>query len=398
MKKIVFPFLLLLLSASMWAQNGGPRLPLAYAPADSMDLQDMFWQRAYDETWDIDSLLRAQPVVPGKKDVRHLARLQAEWERRVTDDATLWGGTRKAALTSYADHVPAAVSMLNLSARLFLLTGQVRYADMVERCLYNGIRSATMPGLEGADRTQALRTLLNATGLVYAGSGVDVYVNLYVRSTTVVTTDSLRMVMLQNTSSPWFTDGFFALAFGKPEQHMRLHLRVPAWLRGEVMPAGDKYVYRPARQFYQVTINGRTSTQKAENGYIVIDRVWKDDDVVALRADTPVRRIESTTEPEAGGCVALQLGPLLYVSDTLPAGLKLDPESAVGYRFDLENRHAEILSGRMQADAPSGGTEKQEGERFTAIPYYIAAREQSPTARLWLPAKAVPARRVPSLR
>ena len=84
----------------------------------------------------------------------------------------------------------------------------------MERTLYNGVL-AGLDSSESADvRRDAAQTVLDAIGTTYATSGSDVYVNLYYRNTAYVRNDSVDMVILQNTSSPWRADVFFSMNFG----------------------------------------------------------------------------------------------------------------------------------------------------------------------------------------
>lgn len=390
MKKKVFSLFFLFLYGfpAVWSQV--LHRPLAYTHPDSVSLEDMFWARAYDEVWQSDSLLRAQPVSLRQKDAKSYGKWQSKWHKLLLGDFSLWGGTRNKPYTDYAHQVKASMTMLDLSARLFLLTGRACYAETMERSLYNGIRIGTMPSLPSSLRREAAHRLLNVKGLVYASQGADVYVNLYVRSKAYVRTDSLDVVILQNTSSPWQLDTFFAFNFDRPQSHMRLHLRLPGWLRGEVMPETGLYRYRPMREFYQVSINGTSTSVRAKDGYIVIDRVWKSDDVVTLKATTPVRRIETVDSTSSlRNAVALQFGPLLYLSERRVAdSLFLNPNDAIGYTFDLNRRHAEILNGTLTCAWKAETQESPKKVPFAAIPYYVAAFEKSDSCQLWLPTSA----------
>ena len=381
-------FLFLCSSSAVWSQV--LLRPLAYTHPDSVSLEDMFWSRAYGEVWESDSLLRARPVSLRQKDAKSYGKWQSKWHKLLSEDFSLWGGTRNKPYTDYAHQVNASITMLDLSARLFLLTGRACYAETMERCLYNGIRVGTMPSLPSSLRREAAHRLLNVKGLAYASQGADVYVNLYVRSKAYVRTDSLDVVILQNTSSPWQLDTFFAFNFNRPQNHMRLHLRLPGWLRGEVMPENGRYRYRPMREFYQVSVNGVPTSVRAKDGYIVIDRVWKSDDVVTLKATTPVRRIEKADPASLNGnTVALQFGPLLYVAEKRVAdSLFLNPNDAIGYAFDLNHRHAEILKGTLSCAWNAETQDSLKKVPFAAIPYYVAAFEKSDSCQLWIPTSA----------
>lgn len=370
LKPLCLGLLLLGQGAALRVQAGEP---LRYTPADSVNLEDMFWTRAATEVWQLDSTLQARPVQAGHHDARRTDKLRARLQ--ALGPTTLWGGLGDG-LERDAKQLRRDLQVLDLSARLFALTREARYAELMERTLYNSVRAATAPSLPRSARRHAAPWLLAARGLMYAAAGADVYVNLYMRSRAWVRTDSIDFLVLQNTSAPWQNNVFFSFRFAGPGRHMRLHLRLPGWLRGETGVAGCNYL--PQREYYELTINSRPTRLRAKNGYITVDRVWENDDVMVLKMDTPVRRIVREGD---SAHVALQFGPLLYLTERpLPAGYAVRPADAIGFRFDGDSTHAELLSGRMVDDAGRA-------EPFRAIPYYIQQRADVRSAQLWLPAK-----------
>lgn len=368
---------LLCLSLLLLGQGAVLRLqagePLRYTPADSVSLEDMFWTRAATEVWQFDSTLQARPVQVGRHDVRQVDKLRARLQ--ALGPTTLWGGVG-AGLERDAKQLRRDLQVLDLSARLFALTREAGYAELMERTLYNSVRAATAPSLPRSARRHAAPWLLAARGLMYAAAGADVYVNLYMRSRALVHTDSIDFLVLQNTSAPWQNNVFFSFRFIGLGRHMRLHLRLPGWLRGETGVTGCSYL--PRREYYELTINNRPTRLRAKNGYITIDREWENDDVMVLKMDTPVRRIVREGD---SAHVALQFGPLLYLLEhPQPAGFAVRPADAIGFRFDGDSTHAELLNGHM---VDVEGREKP----FRAIPYYIQQRADVRSALLWLPAQ-----------
>lgn len=198
--KILFAVAALLLPAYLQAGGGKDERPaVSYVQADSISLEDIFFSRLLNDYMGNDSSMRSKPIVLTPKERRKLVSDSAEWKRDIAWRLTLWGTT------------PTASARENFytAARMFLIEPRYEYADIMERTLYNGVL-AGLDSSESADvRRDAAQTVLDAIGTTYATSGSDVYVNLYYRNTAYVRNDSVDMVILQNTSSPWRADVFF---------------------------------------------------------------------------------------------------------------------------------------------------------------------------------------------
>ncbi len=338
---------------------------LKYVSPGDISIEDVFFSRFFETIYNVDSTMHSQQVEAA-------ADIDTAWWNRELAAMTLWGETSKPATDTY-----------NAAVRMFLESPQVDYADAAERALYNGVLAALdtsrCPGEEWRGAAQAV---LNAPATAYASRGCDLWVNLYFRNRAYVKNDSLDMVILQNTSAPWAGNVFISVKFNRPATRMRLHLRLPAWLRSRVTPS-SRYSFNKAREFYQVVLNGRNLTLRASaDGYITIDRVWQDDDVVRITMQTNVRRItDSAFDGDTAGKFAVQEGPVVYALETRGERKFFDPQAAFGNNYDKEVLHANTLVTKgyslpdISADTPWSAV---------LVPYYIAFGRNAGSSQLWL--------------
>jgi DUF1680 family protein len=165
----------------------------------------------------------------------------------------------------------AACGLMEFAHEMFLLDGDGRSIDVLERVLYNAILHGM--SLDGTttyyrnpltDENHARdncwvccppclsRTLLRVPDYVYATTKRDVYVNLYVGGTAEVEVGGGKVTLVQETEYPW--DGKVAIQV-RPAKAARfaLRMRVPGWCRKA-----------------EVKVNGKAVPLKIEMGYAVV--------------------------------------------------------------------------------------------------------------------------------
>jgi len=305
--------------------------------------------------------------------------------------------------TAYAETC-AAVGSVFWNRRLFELTGEGRFYDVLERALYNGALAGV--SLDGTEffyenpleslghhhRTDwfacaccppNLARLLASLGeYVYATTDGEAYVNLYVGSEAELELDGEAVTLTQRTDYPWGESTTVEVGTHAPVD-ATLHLRVPEWC---VDP--------------DLSVDGEPVAADPEDGYLAVERTWRDGDVVELAFDLPVRRVAAHPDaPDDAGRLALQRGPLVYCVeeadlDAAPSRLRIDPEAPIDDQWD-----AELLDGvvALHGEADLVSTEGWEGrlyrewdERrepapFTAVPYYGWDNREEGRMAVWLP-------------
>jgi DUF1680 family protein len=325
-------------------------------------------------------------------------------------------------MSAYAETC-AAIGNVYWNHRLFLLHGDARYVDVMERGLYNGVLSGVaLDGksffypnpLESNGQHQRspwfgvaccpsnmTRFLASVPGYVYAQQGDAVYVNLFVDSTAEVRTESAGTVRLkQETRYPW--EGTVRIHVA-PERSAEfvIRVRIPGWAREEAVPS-DLYHFADAPAKPAVLqVNGKRVALQLEKGYAALKRKWQAGDQIALELPMPVRRVAANEKVEADRQrVALQRGPIVYAAEWAdnPGGkvrnLLLPTESRLtaALRPELLNGVVAVQGESVALAYDAAGQVQQTKQPFTAIPYHVWANRGRGQMAVWIPSDAAAVR------
>lgn len=307
----------------------------------------------------------------------------------------------------------AAIGNVYMNYRLFLLHGDAKYFDVLERTLYNGLISGV--SLDGGSffypnplssngkysrkpwfgcaccPSNVSRFIPSLPGYVYAVKNDQVYVNLYLSNKAELKVDKKKILLEQETGYPW--NGDIRLKITQGNQDFTMKLRIPGWVRGNVLPS-DLYSYadnqKPA---YQVSVNGQTVESDVNDGYLSIARKWKKGDVVEVHFDMIPRIVKANPKVEADhGRVAVERGPIVYCAEW--------PDNKFNVHSILLNQHPqfkvtdkpELLYGIRQitTDAQALSYDKAgklvtKDVELTLIPYYAWAHRDEGDMEVWLP-------------
>jgi DUF1680 family protein len=315
--------------------------------------------------------------------------------------------------TAYAETC-ASIGMAFWASRMALLEEDSRYADVVERVLYNVALSGV--SLDGkryfyvnplelrpriascrqdhehvkAERVAWLgcaccppniaRLVASVASYLYALSGDAVIVNQYARSEAEFEAGVTSLRLRQETDFPWSGAVSIEVDPGR-EVELCLKLRIPLWCES-----------------YSCSVNGRAMDPQAlESGYLAIRRRWKAGDRVELGLEMRPRLLRADPRiPELAGKVAVQRGPMVYCAEEIDNGpdlhlLAIDPEAeleaeldpglmggsvrviAQGFREDLRSMDLRSMDTRRDV-APNVGS----GDRGPGSPPYNAIGSGSP--------------------
>ncbi len=315
--------------------------------------------------------------------------------------------------TSY-NETCASIANIFWNHRLFLLTGQAQYIDVLERVLYNGfLVGVSMEGnaffyvnpLEWDGHfhfnrddsytrqpwfscsccpTNVVRLLPSLPGYIYAVRDDRLYVNLYMGNQAQTRIAGANVQIEQHTRYPW--DGAVRLTVA-PERPTRftLALRIPGWAKGRPVPS-DLYTYLDAAPApVSVKVNGQEAAGQEQDGYFRIDRTWQQGDVVELSLGMPVRRVIAHELVEDNrGRVALERGPVVYAAEAIDnGGSVLDlllPDDAT---LTTQER-PELLGGVVTIEGTVRDTQGRQ-RAFAAIPYYAWSHRQPGEMEVWFP-------------
>jgi DUF1680 family protein len=278
--------------------------------------------------------------------------------------------------------------------RMNELTGDARYADLVERVTYNGMLSGV--SLSGdkffyvnplASRgnhhrqnwyecaccpPNVARYIATMPQRVYAVRDGEIYVNLYASSIATLKLPHGTVKLTQDTRYPWDGKVRFTID-GDAPAISAIHLRLPEWTGGK-----------------GISLNGKPVAMKeASNGYLVLRDGWKSGDSIELDLDMPIRRVYADPRvKDDTGRVAVQRGPIVYCAEAVDNDgavanviLPKDSELASEYRADLLGGVTVIQAKALAKTSEAGQTKPID---LTLVPYYAWDNRAPGAMAVWL--------------
>jgi DUF1680 family protein len=318
----------------------------------------------------------------------------------------------------------AAIANIFWNQRMFLLHGDAKYIDLLEKIMYNGFLSGL--GLDGksffytnamqirnsffhpdmeATRsgwfpcsccpTNIVRLLPSIPGYVYAKQDDKLFVNLFVNSKASINMPGGQLEISQLNNYPWDGDLKFEITQHLPEE-FSLMIRIPGWAGNQAIPS-DLYAFKnEAHEKVLIFINGKPLDYQMENGYAVIKRTWKGNTKIEVRLPMEVRRITANKNlKEDDGKVALERGPLIYCAEGIDNQGRISnfiiPSTAL-FTSGFETARLNGIT-VVKTEVPAIITENQ-GQQvktvmqpFVAIPYYAWANRGKGEMLIWIPEK-----------
>lgn len=286
-------------------------------------------------------------------------------------------------LTAYCETC-ASVGMVLWNWRMNQFTGDSKYADVMERSMYNGaLAGISLEGdlffyvnpLESVGKhhrkpwygcaccpSQICRFLPSIGNYIYGLSQDAVWVNLYMGNTAEVKVGGKNVTLTQETNYPW--EGAVALTVGtKSPIKTQMRMRIPEWCGS-----------------YTLAVNGTAVNAPVEKGYAVIERKWKDGDKIELVLDMPVEVVAADPRvKENEGRRALQRGPLVYCLEE--ADNKVDYDQlriSEDASFSTEFK-PDFLRGVVTITAQTGS------QTLNYIPYYSWDNREPGRMQVWVP-------------
>ncbi len=304
----------------------------------------------------------------------------------------------------------AAIGLVLWSHRMLQFGGDGKYADILERALYNGLLSGV--SLDGTHffydnplasighhhRTpwffcpccppNVARTHRQRGQLFLFDRRGDVWVHLYGQNVARLEIGDSSVEITERTNYPWDGDVRFEMTLDTPKT-FALHLRLPGWC--------DRYTLK---------INGASVDTRhgasLHNGYISIDREWQSGDVVEFDMTMLVQTVYAhPSVRQIQGRVALQRGPLVYclegVDNNLAQLERISVDVASVNEFVVE--HQPDLLGGVSLIRGQGRILTEDGwdgalyrntasssqpVEITAIPYYAWDNRAASEMRVWV--------------
>lgn len=308
----------------------------------------------------------------------------------------------------------AAIANVYWNQRMFLLHGDAKYIDVLERTLYNGLISGvSMDGrtffypnvLETTGESRSpwfgcaccpsniTRFIPSLPGYIYAQKEGALYVNLFISNQTTVTPAGAPVQVTLTTGYPW--DGKIKIALSpKKQTRFALKIRIPSWAEQAPVPSNLYHFLDSAQGAVTILLNGKSADYSTEQGYAVISRDWKRKDVIEVNLPMSVRRVLANEKVEQdSGKTALQRGPIVYCAEWVDndGGVlnRILPDEA-----DLQAVFEPHLLGGvtvLKGTAPALHIAENKQsvytdlQAFTAIPYYARAHRGEGAMAVWMP-------------
>lgn len=334
-----------------------------------------------------------------------------------------YGGNYELPNSTAYNETCAAISNVYWSHRMFLLHGDAKYMDVLERILYNGLISGI--GLDGKSffysnamqvknsfrhgalelersgwfdcsccPTNLTRLIPSIPGYVYAQKGNDVYANLFISGNAQIKVNGKDLEIIQQNNYPWEGNLSFVVNPAKPKTNFGLKVRIPGWAQNDILYS-DLYSFKDAPSTeIVIKVNGQQIPVVTDHGYAVINRAWSKNDKVEVILPMEIKRIKANNKlTDDINKVALQRGPLVYCAEwkdnhgrtsniVLPGEAGLTAE----YRPEMLNGVMVLKSKALVVDIQPLEV-RSTWQDFTAIPYYSWANRGRGEMTVWLPEK-----------
>jgi DUF1680 family protein len=363
-----------------------------------------------------------------EKDAAYLNAITKIWEDIVYGKIYLTGGI---GATGGNEGFAAPFILPNMSAycetcasigdiftnhRLFLLHGQSKYYDILEKTLYNSMLSGvSISGdrffypnpLEsnGQHERQAwfgcaccpsnvARFVPAIPGYIYAVTKNELYVNLFVSNIANFSIGGRKVQVSQKADFPW--NGSVEIILNpEKEGKFDLKIRIPGWAMNEAIPGGLYKFTEQNNELIKLSVNGTLTDLNLKDGFAVISQNWKKGDKVDVEFPMPVRTVVADERvKEDIGKIAVQRGPVIYCAEWPDnntgkvLNLVINKESGFSSVFVPEMLGGtEVIKTMAHQTARSldGKIESKPDEPLTLIPYALWNNRGPGQMMVWIP-------------
>jgi len=279
----------------------------------------------------------------------------------------------------------ASIGMVLWNSRMNLFSKDAKYADVMERCMYNGVLSGiSLDGnlffyvnpleSDGAHHRQpwfgcaccpsnVSRFIPSVGNYIYLSGEKEIFVNLYIGNDSKIKLGTNNIELIQKTSYPWSGKVLLEVNPDK-EVPFAIKMRVPGWCKK-----------------YEIAVNGiAIKTPSLEKGYLKIDRSWKTGDQVSLNMEMPVEVVVADPRVKQNvGKRAIQCGPLVYCAEQADnKSINLD-QISLNPNNQFKAKAASGLLKNMSALETS-----VQGQNLTFIPYFAWDNRESGKMKVWI--------------
>jgi len=312
----------------------------------------------------------------------------------------------------------AAIALAMWNHRMFLLEGDSKYIDVLERTIYNGFLSGV--ALSG-DRffypnplecdmdfkfnhgslerspwfgcsccpVNIVRFIPSLPGYFYAVKDNNLYINLYTNNTAEIVLANNKVKLTERTEYPW--EGTISIDI-EPEKskEFTVKLRIPGWAKGSVLP-GKLYEYMddsPAN--WSIALNGNKldDCKINQSGYVEIERKWRKGDKIDINLPMKIRKVTADSRIESNnGRIAIERGPLVYCAEGADNNGKV-LNFEIDKNAELQSEFRNNLLGGVTVLTADARKVDEKGKsipaKLTMIPYYSWCNRGANEMAVWL--------------
>ena len=302
--------------------------------------------------------------------------------------------------------------------RMLQISGEAKYADMMELTLYNSVLSGTdlsgtlfnytnplrvddsltytlrwpkerVPYIAWSNccPPNVVRTVSEVNNYAYSLTRAGVMVNLYGTNTLATKLASgSEIVVRQETDYPW--KGNVKISIEKSsEQPFEIGFRIPGWAKSAF-----------------ISVNGEPEVESANSGqYTTVQRKWKKGDVIELMLPMDVQLIESNPlVEETRNQIVVKRGPIVYCIESadLPGNRIFDviiPSTIQMHPVEMEIKGTKLMAlegtARIQkSNNWNGSLYRQlsasntlEDVEIRLIPYFAWGNRGKSEMSVWMP-------------
>jgi len=305
----------------------------------------------------------------------------------------------------------ATIAAVMWSWRMLLANGEAEYADLIERCLYNGFLSGiSLDGTRyfyvnplqsrgGIERVEwfdcaccppnVMRLISTIENYVATANEKGIYIHQYMSAKISAQLSNTYQASISiETEYPMDEEIDITVSTGENSVPWSLFLRIPAWCKNA-----------------SININGGPTEETNQAGeYIEVTRKWNNGDYIKLNLPMNPRIIKPDIRIDAiRDSLALECGPFVYcIEEADQPGIDIDDvrispdvKPALMWRSDFAGGIYSVKlpgklliydKGNTNLYTPLNDSKPMMQEvDLTAIPYYTWANRSPGKMRVWIP-------------
>lgn len=309
----------------------------------------------------------------------------------------------------------ASVGLIFFAHRMLRIKPESRYADEMERALYNNVlagmaqdgksffyvnplevfpeaceKNATYGHVKPIRQKwyscaccppNVARLLASLGQYIYTVDDNTIYTHLYVGSKTDFKTTGKRFVLEQKTNYPWDGNVTFEVA-SEDNKEITIALRIPNWCKN-----------------YSISVNGSRIETEVKDGYATIKRVWGMKDIIGLKMEMTAKLISTNPAVRQNtGKLAIQRGPVVYCIEEIDNGknlsaISINPKTKLIEEYDknLFGGTVVVKANGFRLDQKSWGDKlynatmvKSYPTEIKAVPYCLWGNREPGEMIVWI--------------